>query len=198
MLKEGWGSLREPQERDKIHFAKILPSVRNEFLILNSSPLVYEGHYLHGKIIPCSGKDCKICADGYGKQIRYCFGVYEYRTEWRAVLELSRKQAEAIFNRFLIGDDSRGLRITIRRLSDKKNSNLQITEGRYINIPNRDIYRFVDVSGFLDNCWRGLSLSLYESDEVGNAHPKDGHSHSELKKPSDRFKIIRENSPFGR
>ena len=180
MIKEGWGTLREPEEREKLHFAKILPNVRNEFLILNSAPLVYDGHYIHGKIIPCDGKNCKVCAEGIGKQLRYCFGVYEYRTEWRGVLELSRKQAEAIFNRYLVGDDARGLRITIRRLSDKKTSNLQITEGRYIKIPDREIYRLVDVNGFLENCWRSLSISSYES-AVG------GQASSEKRPLSERF-----------
>lgn len=157
MIREGWGALRENKDSDKIHFAKVVPNVRNEFLILNSSPLCYDGHFHHGKMIRCTGAGCQVCNDGIGKQTRYAFGVYEYRTGWRAVLELSTKQAEAIFNNYLVGDDARFLKITIERISSSKNSNMRIVEGRYVNVRNVGLYDPIPVIDFLENYWRGLS-----------------------------------------
>ena len=198
MIKEGWDALRESKEQDKIHFAKILPKARNEFLILNSAPLYYDGHFHHGKMIHCTGADCQICNQGIGKQGRYAFGVYEYRTGWRCVLELSTKQAETIFNNYLVGDDARFLKITIERISQAKNSNLRITEGRYISVRNVGLYDPVPVVDFLEKYWRGLSdiakcraerASAYESEALRKARV-------EFEELESAREYAERNSPF--
>lgn len=184
MIKEGWGTIKEIKKKDTLHFAKVLGTNPNRFLILNSSPLVYEGHYLHGEMIPCEGDNCKVCAAGVGKQIRYCFGVYEFRTNWRGVLELSAKQAEVIFDQYLIGDDSRGLEIVIRKMSDARTSNMKIVEARYVDIGTRKSYDPVDIIGFMENKWRRLSDSYYVTPEGRTADEVPPSSQAQ-KKPSE-------------
>lgn len=184
MIKEGWGTIKEIKKKDTLHFAKVLGTSPNRFLILNSSPLVYEGHYLHGEMIPCHGDGCKVCSAGVGKQIRYCFGVYEFRTNWRCVLELSAKQAEVIFDQFLIGDDSRGLEIVIRKMSEARTSNMKIVEARYVEIGNRKAYDPVDIIGFMEAKWRRVRDSYYESPEGRMADEVPPSSQAQ-KKPSE-------------
>lgn len=184
MIKEGWGTIKEIKKKDTLHFAKVLGTSSNRFLILNSSPLVYEGHYLHGEMIPCEGDNCKVCAAGVGKQIRYCFGVYEFRTNWRCVLELSAKQAEVIFDQYLIGDDSRGLEIVIRKMSEARTSNMKIVEARYVDIGSRKAYDPVDIIGFMEAKWRRVRDSYYES-PVGRMADEVPPSSQAQKKPSE-------------
>lgn len=199
MIKTGWGTIKEVKERDKLHFAKVVGTQPNRFLILNSSPLVYEGHYLHGEMIPCSGSGCKVCNAGVGKQIRYCFGVYEFRTNWRCVLELSAKQAEVIFDQYLEGDDSRGLEITIRKLSESRTSNMKITAGRYVDLNDRKAFQVIDVIGFMESKWRKDSTSSFESLEERMAEQVPPSSQAKLK-PSEIAESLRQQekySPFG-
>lgn len=198
MIKEGWGTLAEKSNEDIIHFAKIVPSIRNEFLILNSAPLAYDGHFVHGKMIPCSGSGCKVCNAGYGKQIRYCFGVYEYRTNWRCVLELSAKQTQALFDRYLVADDARFLKITIVRLSEAKTSNMKLIDGAYITPRHRDLYRPVPVREVMEKYWKGVSTSSSESSEASNATAQPSQSQAK-KKPSDYLfeaRRIEDYNPF--
>lgn len=198
MIKEGWGTIQEIKKKDTLHFAKVFGTSPNRFLILNSSPLVYEGHYLHGEMIPCEGKGCKVCAAGVGKQIRYCFGVYEFRTNWRGVLELSAKQAEVIFDQYLIGDDSRGLEIVIRKMSEARTSNMKIMSGQYVDLGDRKAFAPVDVIGFMEAKWRRVSDSYYESPEGRTADEVPPSSQAQ-KKPSEIWESYRkqeESSPF--
>lgn len=198
MIKEGWGTIQEIKKKDTLHFAKVFGTSPNRFLILNSSPLVYEGHYLHGEMIPCEGKGCKVCAAGVGKQIRYCFGVYEFRTNWRGVLELSAKQAEVIFDQYLIGDDSRGLEIVIRKMSEARTSNMKIISGQYVDLGDRKAFAPVDVIGFMEAKWRRVSDSYYESPEGRTADEVPPSSQAQ-KKPSEIWESYRkqeESSPF--
>lgn len=184
MIKEGWGTINEIKKKDTLHFAKVLGTSPNRFLILNSSPLVYEGHYLHGEMIPCEGDNCKVCSAGVGKQIRYCFGVYEFRTNWRCVLELSARQAEVIFDQYLIGDDSRGLEIVIRKMSEARTSNMKITSGQYVDLGDRKAFSPIDVVGFMESKWRRLRDSYYESPEGRTAERVPPSSQAQ-KKPSE-------------
>lgn len=156
-LKEGWGVVKENSKRDAIHFAKFVSDKPNEYIILNDSPVCYEGHFVAGFMLPCEGKECKMCADGIGKQIRYAFGAYEIRTGWRVVLELSQKQANIMFDHFLEGDSSRGLKIVIARLGSSKQSNLTIRSCGYVDLDARPVWNYVDVSKVLHETWRGHS-----------------------------------------
>lgn len=195
MIKEGWGTIKEIKKKDTLHFAKVLGTSSNRFLILNSSPLVYEGHYLHGEMIPCAGDNCKVCSAGVGKQIRYCFGVYEFRTNWRCVLELSAKQAEVIFDQYLIGDDSRGLEIVIRKMSEARTSNMKIVEARYVDIGNRKAYDPVDIIGFMEAKWRRVSDSYYVTPEGRTADEVPPSSQAKLK-PSEIFESRRKQEEY--
>lgn len=186
-FKEGWGAVREYEEQEKIHFAKIFGTEPNKFLILNSAPVVYEGHFTRNNIVPCEGKSCKMCESGIGKQIRYAFGVYEYRTGWRCVLELSHKQAEVIFNNYLLGDDSRFLYLEIARSGASKKSNLVITTARYLNCANLKKYRPVDVQGFLSRCWEMQSNVLRARAEPVCVPETERPA----QRPSDRFWALR-------
>ena len=195
MIKEGWGTIQEIKKKDTLHFAKVFGTSPNRFLILNSSPLVYEGHYLHGEMIPCDGDGCKVCSAGVGKQIRYCFGVYEFRTNWRCVLELSAKQAEVIFDQYLIGDDSRGLEIVIRKMSEARTSNMKITSGQYIDLGDRKAFAPVDVVGFMEAKWRRVRDSYYETPEGRTAERVPPSSQAKLK-PSEIFESRRKQEEY--
>ncbi len=200
MIKSGWGTIKEIKKKDTLHFAKVLGTSPNRFLILNSSPLCYEGHYLHGEMIPCDGDGCKVCSAGVGKQIRYCFGVYEFRTNWRCVLELSAKQAEVIFDQYLVGDDSRGLEIVIRKMSEARTSNMKITSGQYVDLGERKAYEPIDVVGFMENKWRRLRDSYYVSPEGRTADEVPPSSQAK-KKPSEIWEETRDLAkitPFSR
>lgn len=159
ILKEGWGVVKENQKRDSIHFAKFVNDKTNIYIILNDAPVCYEGHFTAGIMLPCEGKECKMCQDGLGKQIRYAFGAYETRTGWRVVLELSHKQANIIFDRFLIGDSSRGLKIEIARLGLSKQANLQVRNLGYIDLDPRPVYDPVNVSKVLHETWKKHSYT---------------------------------------
>lgn len=153
-FKEGWGVVKENQKRDSIHFAKFVNDKPNIYIILNDAPICYEGHFTAGIMLPCDGDKCKMCQDGLGKQIRYAFGAYEIRTGWRVVLELSHKQANIIFDRFLVGDSSRGLKIEIARLGLSKQANLQVRNLGYIDLDPRPVYSPVNVGKVLSETWK--------------------------------------------
>lgn len=184
-LKEGWGVVAENQKRDVIHFAKFITDKANEYIILNDSPICYEGHFTSGIILPCEGPNCKMCADGIGKQIRYAFGAYEIRTGWRVVLELSHKQANIIFDRYLVGDSARGLKLEIARLGISKTSNLRVTGLGYVDLKDRECYKRVKVAKVLNDTWRGHSYRPKSRPEAARSSAS-GSSSSKL---SDKYNM---------
>jgi hypothetical protein len=97
------------------------------FTILCLSPVNYAGHFSKGRMVPCAGEDCPLCAKGLGTQARYVFSVVEWETRRVGLLELGRGHALQIQDWIPQGGGLRGLSIELQRSSHSKQSRVDMS-----------------------------------------------------------------------
>lgn len=76
MIEQGWGNVQEQAQRMSIGITKISDVAKSKLMFISSEPVSYEGHYLNGRMEPCTGYECIRCLRGLGKQKRFCFWVW--------------------------------------------------------------------------------------------------------------------------
>ena len=99
----------------------------SRFTILCVSPVHYSGHFSKGRMVPCAGDDCPLCAKGLGSQARYVFSVVEWETRRVGLLELGRGHALQVQDWIPANGGLRGLTIEIQRASHSKQSRVEMT-----------------------------------------------------------------------
>jgi hypothetical protein len=96
------------------------------FTILCMAPVNYAGHFSKGRMVPCAGEDCPLCARGLGSQARYVFSVVEWSTRRVGLLELGRGHALQIQDWIPANGSLRGLSIELERSSHSKQSRVDM------------------------------------------------------------------------
>jgi hypothetical protein len=102
-------------------------SAPSRFTILCEAPVNYAGHFSKGRMVPCAGQDCPLCAKGLGVQARYVFSVVEWQTRRVGLLELGRGHALQIQDWIPTNGGLRGLTVEIMRSSHSKQSRVDMT-----------------------------------------------------------------------
>lgn len=95
--------------------------------VLCDSPANYSGHFRKGRMVPCLGEACPLCAMGLGNQARYVFSVVEWQDRRVGLLELGRGQALLLQDWSEAAGGLRGVSIEIVRSSGKKQSSIDMT-----------------------------------------------------------------------
>lgn len=98
----------------------------SRFTFLCLAPVNYSGHFSKGRMVPCAGENCPLCARGLGSQARYVFSVVEWETHRVGLLELGRGHALQIQDWMPQNGGLRGLTIEIQRSSHSKQSKVDM------------------------------------------------------------------------
>ena len=96
------------------------------FTILCTEPVNYAGHFRKGRMVPCAGELCPLCATGVGGQARYVFSVVEWETRRVGLLELGRGHALLVQDWMAAAGGLRGMSIEIERTGLAKQSRVDL------------------------------------------------------------------------
>lgn len=123
---EGWDMPVEAEGWSDFHWWKI-PSSRVLVMIMTSErPYWYSGHFVEGRMKPCQGDGCALCAKGVGAQARYLFSCVEPLTRKSGILEVSRSVALEFRDLAEARGQLRGLRFTIGKHTRHKQSRMEV------------------------------------------------------------------------
>jgi hypothetical protein len=100
--------------------------IETRLTILCESPVNYSGHFRKGRMVPCLGEACPLCASGFGNQARYVFSVVEWETRRIGLLELGRGHTLQVQDWMERNGGLRGMSIGIRRSSPKRQSAIEM------------------------------------------------------------------------
>lgn len=73
------------------HWFHVAPGGMLELVVLSTEPVWYVGHFVGGRMQRCGGDDCRLCAEEFGRQIRYVVAVGEISTRQVGLVELGRE-----------------------------------------------------------------------------------------------------------
>jgi hypothetical protein len=100
-----------------------------EIVVLSSGPSWYTGHYVGGRMSPCAGSGCELCAAGIGAQVRFVFAIVEIQTRRVGLIELGRGNGQQIRDWTARAGGLRGMRLEVSKHSRNAQSR---TEVRYV------------------------------------------------------------------
>lgn len=127
---------------------------------LSDAPTWYSGHYTKGRMYPCLGGDCKMCADGIGSQLRYVIGCVEVSTRRVGLLEFSRAIALDVKDFIPPNKSMRGLALEFTKYSMSKNSRMQVTPVRLHQEFDFSMYVAPDIQYALVATWEKAGIPI--------------------------------------
>lgn len=132
---EGWDVPDDVKAWSDFHWWKVPVAKILVLHILSDTPVWYAGHYYKGRMLPCYGEGCALCADGVGAQLRYLIVGADPVSRRVGILEVGRTIALEI--RDISGGKRplRGMTIELSRHSHSKQSRM---EAKYIDIDTPD------------------------------------------------------------
>jgi hypothetical protein len=125
-------------------------------VILSDQPVWYTGHYVGGRMAPCSGSGCDYCATGIGAQVRYCIAVAETATRRVGLIEFGRQNGLLLRDWMNRAGGLRGMVIEVSKHSKNVQSR---TEIKYIDIPCEPFWRGLEVP----DCATALFLTWHKA-----------------------------------
>lgn len=128
---EGWDVPDDVKSWSDFHWWKVPVSKILVLHILSDVPLWYTGHYYKGRMLPCYGEGCSLCADGVGAQLRYLLVGADVSTRRVGILEVGRTIALEIRDLSTGRRPLRGMTIEFSRHSHSKQSRMEV---QYVDI----------------------------------------------------------------
>lgn len=96
------------------------------FTVLCEEPVNYAGHYSKGRMVPCLGEVCPLCARGLGSQARYVLSVVDWESRRVGLLELGRGHILSVKDWADSFGGLRGLSFTVERATHSKQSRMEL------------------------------------------------------------------------
>lgn len=127
IVGEGWDLPQGSDAWNDFTWWKISGSRVLNLVILVDSPVWYAGHFYKGRMRPCQGENCKMCADGVGKQLRYVICGMEISAGTVGLLELGRSVALELRDLGIRYERLRGLVVEFGKVSYSKQSRMTVT-----------------------------------------------------------------------
>ncbi len=97
-----------------------------KFTILCAAPANYAGHYRKGRMVPCLGESCPLCATGVGAQARYVFSVVEWESRRVGLFEMGRGHALQVSDWAESAGGLRGVSFEVQRSGHAKQSRIEM------------------------------------------------------------------------
>lgn len=123
---EGWDVPQEVRGDLEFRWFRVGGNRVLVLLCLSDRPVWYRGHYFKGRMVPCQGSGCRLCADGVGAQLRYVVACVEVSTHRSGLLEVGHTVATELRDLAVNHNGLRGLRFEISKHSFSKNSRMEI------------------------------------------------------------------------
>ena len=95
-IGEGWELSAEAEQAQAFHWFRVSPRAALEVAVLSDAPVWYTGHFVEGRMWPCAGEGCRLCAEGIGTQVRFVLAVCELSTRRVGLLEMGRSNGLAV------------------------------------------------------------------------------------------------------
>lgn len=93
LVGEGFDLPQSVADRTDFHWFHCPVGSSLNLCLLPGKPVWYVAHWVNGRMIPCEGDDCELCAKELGSQIRYVFSVVEISTRRAGLIELGKTNA---------------------------------------------------------------------------------------------------------
>lgn len=101
-------------------------SAPQRFTVLCREPVNYAGHFKKGRMVPCLGEGCPLCAMGLGSQARYVVSVVEWESKRVGLFEVGRGHALCIADWAAGAGGLRGLSFEVQRVSHSKQARMDV------------------------------------------------------------------------
>lgn len=102
----------------------------------------YSGHFVSGRMAPCPGESCELCAEGIPGQVRYVFACAEVSTKRAGLLEVGRSNGLLIRSWIPRNGGFKGMVLELSKHSHSRGSR---TEVLYIDKEEPPWYLALDV-----------------------------------------------------
>jgi hypothetical protein len=153
MLGEGY----EPEDGNAgwsdWHWFKVRGGRLLRLVVLSEKPVHYKGHFVKGRMQPCFGADCQLCAEGVGFQLRYVFAVVDISERRTGLIELSRSVALQIRDWEPRNEGLRGMELVLTKESFAKQSRMVVDYGTGCEVPWWRGLDVPDVAAALRSTW---------------------------------------------
>lgn len=126
------------------HWMKVSPRRDLEVRVLCHQPVWYVGHFVKGRMVPCVGSECELCAEGIGTQTRWVFTVADAATRKAGLLEVSEAIALQIRDWVARYEGLRGMALRFSKHSSSLRSRTNVElmemggEPWYVNLEEPD------------------------------------------------------------
>lgn len=141
-IGEGWEVPAGDIPWSDHHWFRVSPRTALVVVCLSEGPLWYSGHFVSGRMAPCLGEACALCAEGVGGQVRYVFAAAEVSTRRVGLLEVSR--SNGLLVRSWIGRHGgfKGMVIELSKHSHSKGSRTNVV---YVDVEAPQWYVALEV-----------------------------------------------------
>jgi len=159
-IGEGWDVPADETPWSHFHWFRVSPRGPLAVVCLSEGPLWYTGHFVSGRMAPCLGEGCELCAEGVGGQVRYIFPVADVSTKRVGLLEVGREVGQLIRSWIPRRGGFRGM---VLEFSKHSHSRVSRTEVLYIDQELPPWYLAVevpDVKKALLMTWRKAGFRL--------------------------------------
>lgn len=160
MLGEGWDLPQGYEDWSDWTWWKVRGNRILVLTVLSEKPVSYVGHYVKSRMVPCLGDDCRLCHDGVGRQLRYCFAAAEVTTRRTGLLEVGRSVACQIQDWIPRHGSFRGMVLEFTRHSYSRQSRMEVTYCDVITPPWIEDIACPDVRAALITTWEHAGLEL--------------------------------------
>jgi len=125
-IGEGWEVPPSEIPWSDHHWFRVSPRGALVVVCLSEGPLWYSGHYVAGRMAPCTGEGCELCAEGIGGQVRYVFSAAEVSTRRVGLLEVGRSNGLLIRSWMGRNGGFRGMVLELTKHSHSKGSRTEV------------------------------------------------------------------------
>lgn len=129
---DGWELPPGSEPWSDFHWFQVSTKGSLNLVILSTGACWYTGHFVGGRMCPCSGSGCELCSAGVGSQVRYVFAVAETSTRRVGLFEVARGNGQLIRDWSERCGGLRGMRLEVEKHSRSSQSR---TEVRYVEAP---------------------------------------------------------------
>lgn len=123
---EGWTPPDAVRDEVDFHWFHIKPGCSLVLLLVGDRPIWYVGHFVGGRMRPCDGVECRECAEGIGRQIRYVFQVVEPGSRRGGCIEVSKSVALQVQDWVAHRGQMAGTMIEFEHVSKSKHSRMEL------------------------------------------------------------------------
>ena len=122
----GWEVAPEDKPWSDFHWWKVPGKGGIVLALVGKAPLYYIGHFVDGRMWPCTGEGCGLCERAVGSQIRYVMGAVDILSRRVGILEVGRANGLLIRDRCQARGEMCGLVVDLEKHSHARTSRTEV------------------------------------------------------------------------